>query len=154
MNVDLHSWSGLLFSWTNNLLEYKITKKTFILLIFNKLCNIWKITHNNICIIQKIFLILHLKIGDGHRFRPKSSGQKRQALFPSCESYGQICSVIQSRTSLAPFRTCTYTQVVSKRYAEDIWLIYFCGEYYDEDIINIRTSDSVTDMRKRENSVY
>ena len=27
---------------------------------------------------------------------------------------------ILSRTSLAPFRTCTYTQVVSKRYAEDI----------------------------------
>ena len=64
-----------------------------------------------------------------------------------------LCSVIQSRISLAPFRTCTYMQVVSKRYAEDIWLIYFCGEYYDEDIINIRTRDSVTDMKKRENSV-
>ena len=89
-------------------------------------------------------------IGDGHRFRPKSSGQKRQALFPSCESYGQVCSVIQSRISRTPFRTCTYTQVVSKRYAEYIWLIYFCGEYYDEDIINIRTSDSVTDMKERE----
>ena len=76
------------------------------------------------------------------------------SLFPSCESYGQICTRKSEtgfpRTSLAPFRTCTYTQVISKRYAEYIWLIYFCGEYYDEDIINIRTSDSVTDMRKRE----
>ena len=76
------------------------------------------------------------------------------SLFPSCESYGQVCtrdSIVNP--SLAPFRTCTYTQVISKRYAEYIWVIYFCGEYYDEDIINIRTSDSVTDMRKRENSV-
>ena len=41
---------------------------------------------------QKKVVTLHLKIGDGHRFRPKSSGQKRQALFPSCESYGQVCT--------------------------------------------------------------
>ena len=41
---------------------------------------------------EKKWVTLHLKIGDGHRFRPKSSGQKRQALFPSCESYGQVCT--------------------------------------------------------------
>ena len=49
-------------------------------------------SRDNYCNYEKNAVTLHSEIRDGHRFRPKSSGQKRQALFPSCESYGQICT--------------------------------------------------------------
>ena len=49
-------------------------------------------SRDNYCNYEKNAVTLHSEIRDGHRFRPKSSGQKRQTLFPSCESYGQICT--------------------------------------------------------------